>query len=196
MKMRIVLWYGIWVRVKQGRRCTRPVQAMGIAAACLLGLGFLHVSVRAADLPEIIWVMPNSGESGHLAFSPDGRRLAYGRKGLVGVARNPFAGPVLDEDRPLLTCTGSLDTTFNAGSGVLTAEGSAYQTELDQILVGVNFHSFNALPHSYLVRLHGDPGGPGQGAWTPAGTACFDGVKVSITGTGGCPRYLPSRSRF
>lgn len=76
--------------------------------------------------------------TGNVAFSPDGRLLAYGRETVLVVARNPFALPGPEPDSPRPTCAGSLDTSFNARTGVLTEQPLAQETELDHLLLEPN----------------------------------------------------------
>ena len=105
-----------------------------------------------------------------VAVQPDGKILAVG---LFNVLNQTAGGGVVR-----LNADGSLDASFNVGSGVVDdggAVGTAYAVKVlsnGQILVGGAFQKFNGAPVAGLVRLDSDgtldtgfnAGGAGTGA--------------------------------
>jgi uncharacterized delta-60 repeat protein len=86
---------------------------------------------------------------------PDGKLVVAGAiTNVGGFTRNGIAR---------LNADGSVDTAFSPGSGVAgdsfgrTAAARAVSVQPDgKLLVGGTFHSFSAVQHDYLVRIHGD----------------------------------------
>jgi uncharacterized delta-60 repeat protein len=52
---------------------------------------------------------------------------------------------------------GTLDTTFNPGTGATRAVYSVALQKDGKVLVGGDFSSFDGIPRAFLVRLHNDP---------------------------------------
>ncbi len=131
-----------------------------------------------------------------LALQPDGRVIAVGYfDRFNGVVRNRVAR---------LNSNGTLDTTFNAGTGPMN-EG--YPALFDRvtlqpdgkILLSGGFQTFHGLPYPGLVRLRGDgsldesfhPGSPGLGGGVTALVLAPDGNILAgggFTSFAGYPR--------
>ncbi len=127
---------------------------------------------------------PGSGAIGTVwttALQPDGKIIIGGQFTFYnGVARNRIAR---------LNADGSLDTTFNTGTGV---DNSVYTTTLQpdgKIIIGGTFTSFNGTSRNYIARINTDGSpdttfNPGTGAnghvWT---TAIQSDGKIIIGGT-------------
>lgn len=109
-----------------------------------------------------------------VALQPDGRMLVGGVfTAYDGTARNRIAR---------LHADGSLDPTFNPGSG---ATDSVYTIALQpdgKVLVGGAFTSFNGSPYNHLVRLNAD--GSVDASFTP-GTGANKPVRaLAVQGDG------------
>lgn len=97
---------------------------------------------------------PGPGQNGFdqavnaIALQPDGKILVGGFFGFHnGVSRNGIAR---------LNPDGSLDLTFNPGSGA-NAEVNAISIQADgKIVIGGDFFSFNGVPRQRVARLNGD----------------------------------------
>lgn len=88
-----------------------------------------------------------------LALLSDGKLIVGGSSTAVdGVPRNGIAR---------LNADGSLDHTFDPGSGVAGSHGSVWSIALQpdgQILIAGNFSEFNGVPRFGVARLNGDRG--------------------------------------
>lgn len=87
-----------------------------------------------------------------VALEPDGHIL------IGGSFQDPPGGRSVGLAR--LNPDGTTDRTFHVGDGFGSGIAIAIQVLPDgAILVGGNFDTANGLPHAYLTRLNGDPGG-------------------------------------
>ncbi len=83
-----------------------------------------------------------------LALQPDGKVLIGGEfASYNGTPRNCIAR---------LNADGSLDTTFNPGTGANSSIGPLALQPDSKVLIGGNFTSYNGTPRNYIARLNAD----------------------------------------
>lgn len=119
-----------------------------------------------------------------LARQPDGKVLVVGDfTTMNGVARNKVAR---------LNVDGTLDTTFNPGSGADSTVSAILVQPDGKLLIGGRFLNYNGTPREYLARLNADgsldtsftgPDFAGIGGWSVAALALQADGKALVAGS-------------
>jgi uncharacterized delta-60 repeat protein len=121
---------------------------------------------------------PGSGFDNSVISTPiqsDGKIIVGGNFwSFNGIAKNYIAR---------LNTDGSLDTSFNPGSGF---DGTIYSAAIQsdgKIILGGDFWSFNGIAINYIIRLLGDTGCTTPAAPTASGVTICSGNSATLTAT-------------
>jgi uncharacterized delta-60 repeat protein len=128
---------------------TKPAVLVNLLAAVLL-LPACPLRAAPGDL-DLSFNPTLDGPGAAIVLQPDGKVLVGGYFTIAnGASRSGIAR---------LNADGTLDATFDPGSGIAGGSGSVHSIALQadgRVIIGGNFDSFNGEPRSRIARLNAD----------------------------------------